>query len=157
KSNRYEEVRGMLKRGWVAGAIGLALAFAAPTAAQAATESLVTNGSPPTPFPQNKQNEPSVAIDPSSPSVLAAGTNDEIDEPPCAGSDCPFAQGVGNSGIYFSFDGGSNWTQPTYQGFSGRSGTLGPGPIGTLPHYDEHGLVSDGDPVVAFGPRPGVN
>jgi hypothetical protein len=147
----------VLKRGWIAGAIGLALVFGAPAAAQAATESLVTSGSPPTPFPQNKQNEPSVAIDPSDPSVLAAGTNEEIDEPPCVGSDCPFAQGVGNSGVYFSFDGGTSWTQPIYQGFSGRSGTLGPGPIGTLPNYDEQGLVSDGDPVVAFGPRPGAN
>jgi hypothetical protein len=148
----------MLKRGWIAlAAGGLLLAFAVPAGAQAATEALVNTGSPPTPFPQNKQNEPSVAIDPADPSIVAAGANDEIDEPPCDGSSCPFAQGVGNSGVYFSFDGGSNWTQPTYQGWSGRTGTLGPGPIGTLPHYFEHGLVSDGDPVVAFGPTPDSN
>jgi hypothetical protein len=132
------------------GLLALALAFPAVSGA----ESLVTNGSPASPFPQNKQNEPGVAIDPTNPMVVAAGSNDEIDEPPCDGSDCPFVQGIGNSGIYFSFDGGASWTQPTYQGFSGRDGTPGPGDIGTLPHYDEAGLVADGDPGLAFGPRP---
>src|SRR3954469_18944321 len=148
----------MLKRGWIALAVGgLALAFVVPAGANAATEALVNTGSRATPFPQNKQNEPSVAIDPANPNVAVAGSNDEIDEPPCSGSDCPFAQGVGNSGVYFSFNGGGSWSQPTYQGYSGRSGTPGPGPIGTLPHYYEHGLVSDGDPVVAFGPAPDSN
>ena len=145
----------MLKRGWIVGAIGLPLAFAAPAAAQAATEALVT-GSPATPFPQNKQNEPTVAIDPNHPTCVAAGSNDEIDEPPCGGNECPFAQGIGNSGIYFSFNGGTSWTQPTYQGYSGR-GRRTPrarAPIGTLPHYFEQGLVSDGDPGVDFGPTP---
>ena len=147
----------MRKRYWVAGMVALAIIFAVPAVAQAAvTESLVNVGSQSatTPFPQNKQNEPAIAVNPNHPSVLAAGSNDEIDEPPCAGNDCPFVQGIGNSGIYFSFDGGHSWTQPTYQGFSGRSGTLGTGDIGTLPHYDTAGLVSDGDPGVAFGPRP---
>jgi hypothetical protein len=147
----------MRKRAWIGIVVGFVAVAAAPAGAQAATESLVTVGSPSTPFPQNKQNEPSVAIDPTNPSVVAAGSNDEIDEPPCVGGDCPFAQGVGNSGIYFSFDGGASWTQPTYQGFSGRTGDLESGPIGTLPHYDEHGLVSDGDPGLVFGPRPGAN
>jgi hypothetical protein len=143
----------MLKRGWLAFVVAVGFCAAVPSAATAAPESLVTGGSPATPFPQNKQNEPAVAIDPSNPSVLAAGSNDEVDEPQCDGFDCPFAQGIGNSGIYFSFDGGATWGQPTYQGYSGRTGVLGPGPIGTVPNYYENGLVSDGDPGVVFGPR----
>jgi hypothetical protein len=82
-----------------------------------------------------------------------------------AGADntCPFTEGVGVSGVYFSFDGGASWTQPTYQGLSGRSCTGAPGdtdpgctpqmgPIGTLPWYAQNGLVADGDPAVAVGP-----
>jgi hypothetical protein len=139
----------------IATAALLVAAFGVPAGAQAAPESLVTVGSPSGPFPQNKQNEPYVAIDPTNPDVLAAGSNDEIDEPPCDGSDCPFVQGIGNSGIYFSLDGGTSWTQPTYTGYGARDGSPDPdSPIGTLPHYDEAGLVSDGDPVLVFGPRP---
>jgi hypothetical protein len=143
----------MLKRGWFVVSLVVLSIGAVPAVAQAA-EALVNTGSPPTPFPQNKQNEPTVAIDPTNPSVLAAGSNDEIDEAACDGGDCPFIQGVGNSGIYFSFNGGASWSQPTYQGWSDRTGTPGVGPIGTLPHYFEAGLVSDGDPVTVFGPRP---
>src|SRR4051812_46782853 len=103
----------MVKRGWIALATGGALlAFAVPAGAQGATEALVNTDSPPTLFPQNKQNEPAVAVDPANPSVVAAGSNDEIDEPRCGGNECPFAQGIGNSGVYFSFDGGTSWTQP---------------------------------------------
>jgi hypothetical protein len=146
----------MLKRGWLALSLGVLLIAAVPAVAQAA-EALVNTGSPPTPFPQNKQNEPGVAIDPTNPNVVAAGSNDEIDEGPCVGSDCPFVQGVGNSGIYFSFNGGASWTQPEYQGWSDRTGTPAVGPIGTLPNYFEAGLVSDGDPVLVFGPQPDAN
>jgi hypothetical protein len=89
--------------------------------------------------------------------VLAAGSNDEIDLAPCDGGSCPFTPGVGVSGIYFSFDGGTSWSQPTYQGWSARDGSPGVGSIGTLPHYFEAGLVSDGDPVTVFGPRPDAN
>ena len=137
----------------IACAVG-GLIAGAPAVAAAASESLVTVGSPPTPFPQNKQNEPGLAIDPVDPSIVAAGSNDEIDLAPCDGADCPFTEGVGTSGIYYSFDGGASWGQPTYDGFSARDGSPGPGPIGTLPNYTENGLVSDGDPVLAFGPQP---
>src|SRR2546423_15289255 len=123
--------------------------------AYAAGDTLVTNGSPTTPFPQNKQNEPGLAVDAHNNTVLAAGSNDEIDLAPCSGSSCPFTPGVGVSGIYFSFNGGASWRQPTYTGFSARDGSPGVGLIGTLPGYFERGLVSGGDPAVAFGPRPG--
>ncbi|MDQ6850961.1 MAG: glycoside hydrolase [Actinomycetota bacterium] len=90
--------------------------------------------------------------------MLAAGSNDEIDLAPCqqsATSPCPFTPGVGVSGVYFSTTSGNSWVQPTYTGYSARTGTgTYPGPIGTLPWYYEHGLVSGGDPELAFGPKP---
>ncbi len=136
-----------------------------------AADVLVSVGSPETPFSQNKQNEPALAVDVQHPTVLAAGANDNIDMEGCnAGTDnsCPFTAGVGGSGVYFSFDSGHSWIQPTYEGWTARHciGVVGDadpecqpevGPIGTLPHYFENGLVSDGDPAVAFGPQPDVN
>ena len=136
-------------------AAGVAL-VAGALPALAAGDVLVANGSPRTPFPQNKQNEPAIAVDAHNPTVLAAGSNDEIDLAPCNGNSCPFTPGVGVSGVYFSFNGGTTWTQPTYTGRSARTGTSGTGPIGTLPNYDTAGLSSDGDPALAFGPQPGA-
>jgi len=148
----------------------LALLIAITSLAGAAT-ALVNVGSPPAPFSENKQNEPALAVNASQQNILVAGSNDEIDMEACnAGNDttCPFTAGVGVSGVYFSFDSGATWTQPTYTGWTARGcqgvvGNADPGctpvvgPIGTLPWYYENGLVADGDPAVAFGPRQGTN
>jgi hypothetical protein len=149
-----------LRRCWTLAVIAVSTVVFAASAA-AATEARVTVGSPLTPFPQNKQNEPAVAIDAARPGILAAGSNDGMDLAPCGTtifatdeSPCPFTPGVGVSGIYFSFNSGASWVQPTYTGWSARDGTPKVGPIGTLPWYYEEGLVSDGDPAVAFGPIP---
>ena len=138
------------------------------------SDARVTVGNSGTPFSQNKQNEPAVAINPAVPNIVAAGVNDEIDLEACNNRTdvtCPFTFGVGTSGVYFSNDSGTTWQQPTYTGLSARNclGLLGTlpvpadncdpstGPIGTLPRYDETGLISDGDPAVGFGPQRGAN
>src|SRR5213080_4710390 len=131
--------------------LGTAL-FVLSTALPAAAfnpDTRVSIGSPTSPFSQNKQNEPAVAIDANHPTILAAGANDNIDLEACnAGNDttCPFTPDVGGSGVYFSFDSGHHWTQPTYSGWTARNclgvpGNSDPpcqpqvGPIGTVPWY----------------------
>ena len=126
----------------------------------------VTVGSNDSFFSRNKQNEPAIAMDANRPNILAAGANDNIDMELCNAGDpttCPFTPNVGGSGIMFSLDSGDTWVQPTYTGWTARH-CVGPpgftctprvGPIGTLPWYFESGIVSDGDPALAFGPRLG--
>src|SRR5712691_4816898 len=112
-------------------------------------------------FPQNKQNEPGLALDPRT-GALIAGSNDEIDEPLChttstgTGS-CPFAANVGNSGVYFSTNGGATWTQPSFTESAAGTGSCLGRTIHTLPGYCEQNLESFGDPILAVGPALGSN
>jgi hypothetical protein len=149
-------------------AISLVALQVIPASATHGGDAEVTVGSDDGVFSQNKQNEPAVAIDPAHPWLVAAGANDNIDMEACnAGpdNDCPFTNDVGGSGVQFSFDSGDSWMQPEYTGLTARHclGVAGDdedvcqveqGPIGTLPHYDDAGIVSDGDPAVVFGPVP---
>ena len=138
--------------------LALAAALAVPALANgASTEAKVTVGSPPTPYLPDGSNEPALAMDASHPAVLAAGANDLVDSSPCKGSSCDLTPDIGISGVYFSFDSGATWTQPTYTGLTAQTGTTQVGPIHTLPGYFEHGMSSHGDPALAFGPKPGPN
>ena len=100
-------------------------------------------------FPTNKQNETTIAIDPTNVSRLIAGANDEQRQPPCGpgpvrgttlASDCSFFPGVGTSGVYTSSDGGTTWQNR--------------GLLDDQASWAGLNVVSDGDPVVAYGPKP---
>src|ERR671937_2258187 len=100
-------------------------------------------------FPTNKSNEPPIAVNPLNSQYLVAGANDEQLQPACGpgpvrgatapANDCSFFPGVGTDGVYTSSDGGTTWTNH-----------------GLLPGFSETGgsLVSDGDPELAYGPKP---
>src|SRR5438046_942310 len=71
--------------------VGLVATFAGGSSAApaqhrlpAATDALVSVGSPQNNHPQNAANEPSLAVDPVHPDVLAAGSNDLVDMQPCS-------------------------------------------------------------------------
>lgn len=83
--------------------IGALLVLAASAMADNSVDALVTAESPPTPFPQNKQNEPAVMVDPINPSFAAGGANEEVaagtpGTKPAPGTDCPAT--FGNTDIY---------------------------------------------------------
>ena len=147
-------------------AVLAATTVATPIAAGSVTNAEVSVGSPHDVAPRSHQNEPVVAMDAHDPNVLVAGSNDYIDQQPCphdiatGSATCDdFTSGIGLSGVYFSFDRGKSWIQPTYTGWQARDcgtatdcpGSLGP--IGRIPWYYEAGLVDDGDPAIAIGPR----
>lgn len=102
-------------------------------------------------FPTNKQNEPTIAVNPLNSSYLIAGANDEQRQPPCGpgpvrgasvpANDCSFFPGVGTSGVYTSSDGGQTWTNR--------------GLLDDQPSWISSPWVSDGDPVIVYGPKPG--
>ena len=143
------------------------LLLASTAFAQTASE--VSVASPSGLTPRNHQNEPAVAMDANNPNFLVAGSNDLIDEQPCPKDDATQLgtcwdriKGIGISGVYFSFNRGHSWVQPTYpHGWTAADCGVQTecdghvGPIHTLPWYYESGLVSLGDPAVAVGPRPG--
>jgi hypothetical protein len=151
----------------VAGA-GLVVALAPALAAGASTDQGIdpqVGSGPPLPGLRDAQNEPAIAVDagaltrgiarPSQP--LAIGANEYFDQAPCGPGGCTFVPGVGVSGIYFSMDGGANWTkqgQLKYVGFTARAGLPArAGRIVTVPRFAKL-RASHGDPSLAFGPIP---
>ena len=101
-------------------------------------------------FPTNKQNEPTIAVNPVQNNFLLAGANDEQRQPPCGpgpvrgsgapGNDCSFFPGIGTSGVYRSLDGGATWTNL--------------GLLDDQVSWQASPFVSDGDPVIVYGPKP---
>ena len=102
-------------------------------------------------FPTNKQNEPTIAVNPTNSNMLLlAGANDEQKEPPCGpgpvrgatapANDCSFFPFVGTSGVYTSSNGGTSWTNR--------------GVLDDQAAWKASPFVSDGDPVIVYGPKP---
>jgi hypothetical protein len=144
------------------GALLGVLAGASPAQAATFNFDTQTNLVQPAPFPQNKQNEPAIAQNPSNPMNLIAGSNDEIDLPACTSSGCPFLANVGLSGIYVSNNSGATWSQFSAPAGGGNTASFNGGKIHTLPGFATlagqlgiPGLASDGDPTIAFS-RDGV-
>jgi hypothetical protein len=102
-------------------------------------------------FPQNKQNESPMAVNPLDDNNVITGANDEIQEPDCTpatgdSSNCPFVFGVDTTGVYVTRNGGASWTQ-TILDYCPNNDPSDPNCL----------VISDGDPVVTFGPKPDGN
>jgi hypothetical protein len=110
----------------------------------------------PLPFPQDAENEPTLALDRNTMRkgpLLIAGGNDYHDQTTCKDSTkCSFTEGVGISGVYFS--GGGTWHAASYSGNVAPTGTVTSGTIRTLPNFTKR-QWSFGDPGLAAGPVPG--
>jgi len=138
------------------------LAGAGPAQAATVNFDTQTNLVQPAPFPQNKQNEPAIAQNPTNLMNLIAGSNDEIDEQACTATSCSFKFGIGLSGVYVSSDGGASWSQFSAAAGGDNTASFNGGMIHTLPGFGKlasdlgiPGLASDGDPSIAFS-RDGV-
>lgn len=167
----------------LAAVVGLTATLTASPVSQAtesgrhgrATGALVSVAGPAGEYQRNLQAMPTMAVDPVNTHVLAATANDLIDMQPCsreaavnaascglpasAQSGGTFNKGVSYSGLYFSWDRGQRWTQPTYQGLTAAGCdplaepcVPQPGPIHAVPNYYENGLRAGGGSSVAFGP-----
>ncbi len=128
-----------------------------PALAASLNFDMQTNLLQPTPFPQNKQNEPAIAQNPTNSMNLIAGSNDEIDLPVCTASGCPFVGNVGLSGVYVSWDGGGSWSQFSAPAGGDNTASFNGTRIHTLPGFRKlalqlgiTNLASDGDPSIAF-------
>jgi len=118
-------------------------------------------------FPTNKQNEPTVAIAPDGTHALA-GSNDEQKQPACGpgtqrgatapGSDCSFFPNVGTNGIYASINAGASWTNlGLLPGYTDTGSSVAPSAGALATSAPAGSLVSDGDPVIVFGPKADAN
>ena len=118
-------------------------------------------------FPTNKQNEPTIAVAPDGVHAIG-GANDEQKEPKCGpgpqrgatapGSDCSFFPNVGTSGVYTSSDGGTTWlNRGVLPGYADTGAAVATSAGSLATSAPAGSLVSDGDPVIAFGPKQGTN
>ncbi len=123
----------------------LALTLVTPAQAVTVTEyNVFPTPAPGNHFPQNKQNESPMAVNPTDPSNIITGANDEIEEPDCTpptggSSSCPFSPTVDTTGVYWTTNSAVTWNHQILHWLS------------------QVGLTSDGDPAVAFGPKPVIS